>query len=69
MAEESQSSDRKPQVPSIKKPSAQEVVNKYLTEQGISLALDFPAPERTPNGMLIINAPKIVAVYVKEQES
>lgn len=69
MAEDkSTPTDRKPPVPS-QKPKAEIIMNEFLAENGISLALDYPAPERTPTGTLIINPPRIVAVFDQPKES
>lgn len=61
MAEET----RKPKAPAKKEP-AQLVLNKFLQEKGILIGTAAPEISSTNNGSILINAPKVIAVY-KEQ--
>lgn len=55
---------RKPE----KKPSAHELLNEFLKENDITLALGDFKTSYTNEGMLIIMKPQIVAFYKEELE-
>jgi hypothetical protein len=49
--------------PEPKKPPAEQLLNKFLKENGILIGLDQPPISKTSDGMVVVGKPNIIAVY------